>query len=221
MNALLNTRVKIVVAIGNYDYRTVSGDLFEVHGIQLVVHRKVKSRFLCRGFAVSDPKSGYQLAFGSTKAKAFTELRNRFETVGLEQIALMLARCPKAPVGMQEVYRKNKLTNIDCDFIDAIIQKIQKEAELTEEESKAVESVLVRNGEFAGMLVAHPPVAKQQLKSAAWNALMPSYKRQKRLSFTDENAKELFAKLVRITPLSMVDRNSYRNLMAKPTLKQA
>lgn len=211
---MFNTRVKIVVAIGNYDYRTVTGDQFEVCGIQLVIHRKVKARFLSKGFAVSDPKSGFQLAAGSTKGKAFSELRKRFDTVGLEQIALMLARCPKAPVGMEEVFRKNKLTNVDSDLVGAIVSKIQKDADLTEAEAETVKKVFVKNGEHAGMLVAHPPTAREQLKSAAWNGLMSSYKRQKRVSYTDAQAKELFDKLTSIPASVMLDRNSYRNLMA-------
>ena len=214
MNALLNTRVKIVVAIGNYDYRTVSGDTFEVHGIPLVIHRKVKSRFLCKGFAVSDPKSGFQLASGSTKAKAFTELRNRFETVGLEQIALMLARCPKAPVGVQEVFRKNKLTNIDCDFVGTILEKIQKEAELTSDEVQIVRSILVKNGDYTGMLVAKPPTRRFNLRWVAWNALMPASKRQATFECTTDQAKELYKKLVKLKSPTVLDRGSFKNLMA-------
>lgn len=211
---MFDTHVKIVVAIGNSEYRAVMGEQFEVEGIQLVIHRKVKSRFICYGYAISDPKSGFMIASGGSKAKAFADLKRRFDEVGVAQICVMLARCPSAPKDVAEVFKKGKLTNVNAELVQAMVDKIQKEVELTDDEVQIVRSLLVKTGDYTGMLVAKPPLRCYPLKSAAWNALMPSSKRQVAVEYTCEQAKELYKKLARLKSPTVLDRGSFKNLMA-------
>jgi hypothetical protein len=210
MNALLKTRVRIVVAIGLYDYRTVVGDQFEVNGLSLVIHRKVKARFVATGFAVSDPKTGFMLASGNTKELAVADLKRRFEQFSFEQICVMLARCPKAPIGAQEVYARKKLTNVNSDLVTAIVDTIAKEAELDDAEKKVVQSVLVPTGNYAGTLTRNAPVKRNEVKSAVWNALQKPKKRQTKLVFTNEFARNLFNKLAYKSWPESLDRSNIK-----------